>query len=283
MIEDIINSQNSYDKEAYKQKKKEQLEFAYKTIDESVNKIKTDSSFFMQYLDVQSKFDVYTSRNALLIASQLPNAMQLKDYKSWKELNASFKVKYPKRIIILEPGKQYTTKDGKTVSNINAKEVIDISETNQKINTKSIDKKIILQALLHECPVEIKAKDSLESGKVCEWNTDDKVIYVAKSDDYDLIISSIANELVKISLYDDIQEFDEDKSKCIGYMLCKKYGIDVSLNGVENMIDRFKNMETKDVLNELTSMKEVYSDINSRVGQYIDDKRKEVKNKEQER
>ena len=95
MIEDIINSQNSYDKEAYKQKKKEQLEFAYKTIDESVNKIKTDSSFFMQYLDVQSKFDVYTSRNALLIASQLPNAMQLKDYKSWKELNASFKVKYP--------------------------------------------------------------------------------------------------------------------------------------------------------------------------------------------
>ena len=33
----------------------------------------------------------------------------------------------------------------------------------------------------------------------------------------------------------------------------------------------------------LTSMKEVYSDINSRVGQYIDDKRKEVKNKEQER
>lgn len=283
MIEDIINSQSNYDKEAYKQKKKEQLESAYRTIDESVNKIKTDSSFFKEYLDVQSKFDVYSSRNALLIASQLPNAIQLKDYKSWKEENALFKTKYPKRIIILEPSKQYITKDGKRISNINAKEVIDISETNQKVNTKSIDKKIILQALLHECPVEIKAKDSLESGKVCEWNTDDKVIYVAKSDDYDLTISSIANELVKINLYEDTQEFDEDKSKCIGYMLCKKYGIDVSLNNAENMINRFKDMESKDVLNELTSMKEIYSDINSRVSQYIDDKKREVKNKEQER
>lgn len=283
MIEDIINSQSNYDKEAYKQKKKEQLESAYRTIDKSVNKIKTDSSFFKEYLDVQSKFDVYSSRNALLIASQLPNAIQLKDYKSWKEENALFKTKYPKRIIILEPSKQYITKDGKRISNINAKEVIDISETNQKVNTKSIDKKIILQALLHECPVEIKAKDSLESGKVCEWNTDDKVIYVAKSDDYDLTISSIANELVKINLYEDTQEFDEDKSKCIGYMLCKKYGIDVSLNNAENMINRFKDMESKDVLNELTSMKEIYSDINSRVSQYIDDKKREVKNKEQER
>lgn len=283
MIEDIINSQSNYDKEAYKQKKKEQLESAYRTIDESVNKIKTDSSFFKEYLDVQSKFDVYSSRNALLIASQLPNAIQLKDYKSWKEENALFKTKYPKRIIILEPSKQYITKDGKRISNINAKEVIDISETNQKVNTKSIDKKIILQALLHECPVEIKAKDSLESGKVCEWNTDDKVIYVAKSDDYDLTISSIANELVKINLYEDTQEFDEDKSKCIGYMLCKKYGIDVSLNNAENMINRFKDMESKDVLNELTSMKEIYSDINSRVSQYIDDKKREVKNREQER
>ncbi|MGN1341704.1 MAG: hypothetical protein ACI4VL_00550 [Bacilli bacterium] len=283
MIEDIINSQSNYDKEAYKQKKKEQLESAYRTIDESVNKIKTDSSFFKEYLDVQSKFDVYSSRNALLIASQLPNAIQLKDYKSWKEENALFKTKYPKRIIILEPSKQYITKDGKRISNINAKEVIDISETNQKVNTKSIDKKIILQALLHECPVEIKAKDSLESGKVCEWNTDDKVIYVAKSDDYDLTIGSIANELVKINLYEDTQEFDEDKSKCIGYMLCKKYGIDVSLNNAENMINRFKDMESKDVLNELTSMKEIYSDINSRVSQYIDDKKREVKNREQER
>lgn len=283
MIEDIINSQSNYDKEAYKQKKKEQLESAYRTIDESVNKIKTDSSFFKEYLDVQSKFDVYSSRNALLIASQLPNAIQLKDYKSWKEENALFKTKYPKRIIILEPSKQYITKDGKRISNINAKEVIDISETNQKVNTKSIDKKIILQSLLHECPVEIKAKDSLESGKVCEWNTDDKVIYVAKSDDYDLTISSIANELVKINLYEDTQEFDEDKSKCIGYMLCKKYGIDVSLNNAENMINRFKDMESKDVLNELTSMKEIYSDINSRVSQYIDDKKREVKNREQER
>ena len=73
MIDEIIekaNSNNSYDKESYKKRKREQLDNAYKMIDEALEELKTNQSFFNEYLKVQSKFDMYSPRNALLIAKQ---------------------------------------------------------------------------------------------------------------------------------------------------------------------------------------------------------------------
>lgn len=42
-------------------------------------------------------------------------------------------------------------------------------------------------------------------------------------------------------------------------------------------------MENQDVANELTSMKEVVTDMNMRMGQYFDRPKNNEKNKEQER
>ena len=84
MIDEIVNntiSKDGYDKESFKQRKREQLQNAYKMIDEGLDKIKSNPSFFKEYLDVQSRFDMYTPRNAILIATQQPNAMQLKTKK----------------------------------------------------------------------------------------------------------------------------------------------------------------------------------------------------------
>ena len=132
MIEDIINNANSsvgYDKDAYIKKKREQLDQAYKTIDEAVEELKNSPEFFNQYLNIQSRFDMYTPRNALLIAKQLPTAMQLKERKDWVEAKITFKERYPKKIIIIEPRESYVNKDGKTITPYNAKEVIDIQKT----------------------------------------------------------------------------------------------------------------------------------------------------------
>lgn len=286
MLDEIITkatTNDGYDKEAYKQRKKEQKENAYKMIDEALDELKSNPSFFKQYLDVQARFDMYTPRNALLITKQLPTAMQLKTKNDWREAKVTFKQPKQNTITIIEPGETYTTKDGRTVTPINAKDVIDISETNSKPYTKSFDKKFVLQSILHECPITIKAVDSLESGKICEWNKDDEAIYVCRSDDYDSVIKSVATEIAKISLYENTNEIDNDKADCIGYMICRKYGIDTPVESINNLCSKYANMENQDIANDLTSMKEVTLDINSRMGQYLDDKRKDVKNKEQER
>lgn len=289
MIDDLINEskeQSGYDKEAYKKYKREQLDNAYKMIDESVEELKTNPSFFMDYLNIQSKFDMYTPRNAMLVAKQLPTAMQLKEKKDWIEAKISFKDRFPKKIIILEPRESYTNKDGKTVTPYNAKELIDVSETNTKPNTRSYDKKLVLQGLLsylNQCSINIKAVDTLDNGKMCEWNKDDNAIYICRSEDYDLVIKTLATESAKINLFENTNEIDNDKAECIGYMISKKYGIDCKVEDFDRIASKFSTMEKQDIFNDLTTIKEIAQDINSSMGQYLDEKRKDIKNKDQVR
>lgn len=285
MLDDVINNanSNSYNKEEWKKKKQEQLQNAYNMIEEATEELKNDSSFFKSYLDVQSRFDKYTVRNALLLTKQLPNATQLKDYNGWKEAKVNFKTRYPKRVVILEPGEAYTNKEGKKVTPIYSKEVIDISETNLKPNSRTYDKKLILQSLLHNAPADIKAVDSLEDGKMCNWDKDNNVIYVCRSEDYNLVISSVAKELANINLYENTNNYDQVQAECISYMICKKYGIDTELENIDKLSLRFSNMESKDIKDELSNMKNVFEDINNNIGQYLDEKLKDNKKKDMER
>ena len=285
MLDDVINNanSNSYNKEEWKKKKQEQLQNAYNMIEEATEELKNNSSFFKSYLDVQSRFDKYTVRNALLLTKQLPNATQLKDYNGWKEAKVIFKTRYPKRVVILEPGEAYTNKEGKKVTPIYSKEVIDISETNLKPNSRTYDKKLILQSLLHNAPADIKAVDSLEDGKMCNWDKDNNVIYVCRSEDYNLVISSVAKELANINLYENTNNYDQVQAECISYMICKKYGIDTELENIDKLSLRFSNMESKDIKDELSNMKNVFEDINNNIGQYLDEKLKDSKKKDMER
>ena len=285
MLDDVINNanSNSYNKEEWKKKKQEQLQNAYNMIEEATEELKNDSSFFKSYLDVQSRFDKYTVRNALLLTKQLPNATQLKDYNGWKEAKVNFKTRYPKRVVILEPGEAYTNKEGKKVTPIYSKEVIDISETNLKPNSRTYDKKLILQSLLHNAPADIKAVDSLEDGKMCNWDKDNNVIYVCRSEDYNLVISSVAKELANINLYENTNNYDQVQAECISYMICKKYGIDMELENIDKLSLRFSNMESKDIKDELSNMKNVFEDLNNNIGQYLDEKLKDTKKRDMER
>lgn len=289
MIDDLISKskeESGYDKEAYKKYKREQLDNVYKMIDESVEELKSNSSFFMDYLNIQSKFDMYTPRNAMLVAKQLPTAMQLKEKKDWVESKITFKEKYPKKILILEPRESYINKEGKKITPYNAKELIDVSETNTKPNTKSYDKKLVLQGLLsylNQNSINIKAVDSLDSGKMCEWNKDDNAIYICRSEDYDLVIKTLATESAKINLFENTNEIDNAKAECIGYMVSKKYGIDCKVEDFDKIVSKFSNMEKQDIFNDLATMKEITLDINNSMGQYLDEKRKDTKSKEQVR
>lgn len=285
MIDEIINNtqSNSYDKEAYRQKKKEQLEIAYGTIKDGINELKTNPSFFKDYLNIQSRFDMYTPRNAILVAKQLPTATQLKEWSKWRDSNVTFKERYPKKILLLDPREPYRNKNGDLIKSYTAKEVIDVSETNVKPTNRSYDRKYILQALLHDCPVDIKAVDELSSGKISEWNAEDNAIYVCRGKDVDLTIKSVVEEIAKINLYENNEIIDADKVECISYMVCSRYGIKVELNNMEKFTSKYSNMEAEDIVADLYSMKNIVLDINTKMMQYISDKKKNLENKEQGR
>ncbi len=72
------------------------------------------------------------------------------------------------------------------------------------------------------------------------------------------------------------------KSKSIAYMLGKKYGINVSDIRI-NIPDEFKNMNSIQVRNELSSIRNAMETINNRMNSYFESISKKHKNKEFER
>ena len=109
-----------FNKEEWAAQKKAQREEAYALVDATCSEMMTDGRAFQQYLDVQGRFDRYSVNNAILVAAQMPEATQLKDYGSWKQSRV-YVDKDADKITILEPGKEYKRDDGSKAVGYNAK------------------------------------------------------------------------------------------------------------------------------------------------------------------
>lgn len=290
-IDEIMSSVNNntnnqpFNKNAWIEQKQKERSEVYKLIDSTAEEIKTDLSKYLTYLDVQGRFDKYSVGNGLLITSQMPNATQLKDFNDWKEQGAFIK-KAENGIRILEPGDSYTKRDGTTATSYNVKKLFDISQTSMqgKQRKNSYDEKMILTALLKDCPINIKAVDEIEnSTNSALWNKDESVIYVKRGEDTSKIFKEISTELVKASLEETGNpELDNFKAKSTSYMICKKYGIDVSDIDI-TIPNSFKEMTSSEVRNELSSMRNQLEDINTRMSSYFESTMKKEKNKDMER
>lgn len=293
-FEDIMANANNnsttqnkqFDKSAWIEKKQQERQEVYDLMDKTANEVKVDVDKYKQYLDVQGRFDKYSVGNALVISITMPNATQLKEFDDWKEVGAFIK-KGANGIKILEPGDSYTRADGSSGISYNVKKMFDISQTtyNQKTRTINYDDKVKLTALLKDCPVDIKAVDDIpNSSNVVEWNKEDNALYVKRGGETTEIFKQLAKELTRVSL-EETGNTELDNFKCIStsYMICKKYGIDVSDVNINNIPEKFKNMSASEVRNELTSMRSAMEDINTRMSAYFETISKAQKNKEHER
>lgn len=275
-----------FDKSAWIEKKQQERQEVYDLMDKTADEVKTDINKYKQYLDVQGRFDKYSVGNALVISASLPNATQLKEFDDWKEIGAFIK-KGENGIKILEPGDPYTRADGSSGISYNVKKMFDISQTtsNQKTKTISYDDRVKLTALLKDCPVDIKAVDEIpNSNNVVEWNKEDNALYVRRGGETTEIFKQLAKELTRVGL-EETGNSELDNFKCVStsYMLCKKYGIDVSNISINSIPEVFKNMSASEVRNELTSMRSAMEDINTRMSAYFETLSKVQKNKEHER
>lgn len=281
-----VANKKPFDKNAWIERKQQERQEVYDLIDKTADEVKSDLGKYKEYLDVQGRFDKYSVGNALVITSKMPTATQLKDFNDWKEAGASIK-KSQNGIGILEPGDTYTRADGTMATSYNVKKMFDISQTtlNQKPRTNNYDDKLKLTALLKDCPVDIKAVDEIpNSNNVAEWNKEDNALYVKRGGETPTIFKELARELARVSLEETgNSELDNFKCNSTAYMLCKKYGIDVSDINISSIPEAFKNMTTSEVRNELSSMRSTMEDMNTRMGIYFESVAKTQKNKEHER
>lgn len=244
------------------------------------------------YLDVYSRFDRYSARNALLIMAKKPGATRIGDYRFWERQGVEvLKTERRNPIIILEPGKSYQREDGSIGQNFYAKEVYDISQTTargQEPPQVSYDQRLLLKALISNSPIPIRAVETLPDEKRgAMFSPEQNVILVRKGMDAPDIFRCVSLELAHAQIARANENYSREtegyKGYCVSYMLCKKYGIDTGCYNVDRLTEVFKGKDPKEEIPaDLSDMENAMGSINSRIARALGAAR-ENQHKEQER
>lgn len=258
-------------------------------IDSTAEEISENPDKLKAFLDVQARMDRYSSANALLIYSQLPEATRLKDFTGWGEDNVRVK-KGAKSISILEPV-EYTKNDGSTGISYNVKKMFDVSQTNgkrQPAPTLNRDPQELVAVMIDTSPVEVEIVDEMPQPNMgAFYKNEDQTLYVKRGfGDGVLLCQNIAQELAfaQLSIQSDSYNRREMgfKAVCVGYMVCKKLGIDTKSFAVNRMPSDWKDMDAKAVRSELSQMRSALGEIHSRVSDELY-RQQQARSKDRER
>ena len=295
-FDDIFSGQNGnsrwsdqpFDKEAWASKKQEERKELYALADSTAAEISGDGEKYQKYLDVQSRFSRYTPTNALLILAQMPEATQLKDFNGWKEAGASAQRK-PKSVKILEPGKEYDREDGTRGTSFEVKRVYDASQTRGRVRSApavKLDDRVLLKALIHRTPVPIQTVDSLPNNMGALYDHNQQVIFVCRGMGAEDIFRSVSKELAHAEIAGMSENYNRNdaafKAYSASYLLCKRYGVDVSDYNFSRLPTSFRESNPQQVRETLTEIRDTANQISTRMYRALEQNRA-PKAKEQER
>ncbi|MEK4508908.1 hypothetical protein [Paenibacillus sp. FSL K6-2524] len=259
-----------FDKEAWAQKKQELRHWTYETIDATTAAIAQNGEQFQHYLDVQSRFDLYSVANALLILTQRPDATRIADFDSWKEQGVYIRRKET-GFYILEPGEEYKREDGSTGISYNPKKMFDAAQTTaQKKEPPAYpDDRTRIKALMDRSPVPITIGDALPAEVHALYQPDTRSIVVRRGLGAGDIFRALAQELVHAEIDRGHNNYSRSEynfqAYCAAYMLCKKFGVETASFRFGRVSERLKDMEPQQIRAELTLMKDAAHDISRRM------------------
>ena len=274
-----------FDKEQWAAQKQAQRKEAYELIDNTCSEMMISGDSFRQYLDVQGRFDRYSVNNAILVSAQMPEATQLKEKAAWKQSRV-YVNKDAKKVVILEPSKEYTRDDGSKAVGYNAKEVYDISETSAKDRQEAQEKKSmreLVSALIDASPVPFVPVADLEMPAY--YDSEQQSIFIRTGLNEEQLFVSMAKE-VSAAVFDfkhnESREASEFKSYCVAYMISSRYGVDTRGFNFSRLPKELAETDTQAFKGELGSMRDVLGEIQSEMYKSLE-KNKPAKSKEQER
>ena len=265
-----------YSKDDWIKKRNENRALAYEMLETATEELNNPDTV-MAYLDIQSKFDRYSVSNALLVAYQNPEATRLCDSKTWQK-NHVFINKGETGIIILEPGKEYTREDGKTVTPYNAKKVFDISQTNarpRQNRAKTPDARVVVKAMITTSPVPVKISNELPEGINAHYQPEAKMIFIRQGLEGGDIVRALSKEIAfaRLDNGDFNRENLEFKAQAISYIATSRAGFEPE--PITSLSDKFSNLEAKEKRAELSQARDHANTIANIVRKALEPKNKE--------
>ena len=302
--------------EEYAAKKKAEKDAVYQMIDDTAAEIVSDPDKFRAYLDTQARMDRYSVANALLIYKQQPQATQLKDFRDWQEDGVKVN-KGAKSLSILEPV-EYAKNDGSTGIAYNVKKVFDVAQTSGKkpaAPTLDRDPRKLVAIMLDTAPIDVTTVEELPSPNMgAFYKNEDQTLYIKRDiGDSVALCQCVAQELGHAQLamnceaysrrdmgfsavcvgYMLCRKFGVDvknfairdmgfSAVCVGYMLCRKFGVDVKNFAIDRIPEELAGKSPKEIRAELSKTRSAMSEIGSRVSEEIY-RRRADRSKDQER
>lgn len=275
--------------EEWIEKKQAEKDAVYTMIDETAAEVVSDPAKFQSFLDTQSRMDRYSAANALLVYKQRPDATQLKSFSDWGEENIRVN-KGEKSFSILEPV-EYTKQDGTPGIAYNVKKVFDVAQTNgkrQPAPSVNRDPRQLVAVMLDTAPVAIESVAELPYPDMGAFYNNDKQTLFVKRDigDSVALCQCVAQELGHAQLAINSEAYSRKDSGfqavCVGYMLCKKFGVDTKNYAIDRIPDELAGAEPKDIRAELSKTRTAMSEIYGRVSDELYRQRQE-RSKDMER
>lgn len=265
-----------YSKEDWIKQKNENRALAYEMLETASVELNNPDSV-MAYLDVQSRFDRYSVSNALLVAYQNPEATRLCDSRTWQK-NHVFINKGETGIIILEPGKEYTREDGRTVTPYNAKKVFDISQTNAKPRpqrTKTPDARVVVKAMIKTSPVPVEISNQLPEEVKAIYQPEAKKIFIRQGLDGDEIVRLLSKEIAFARL--DKGGFNRDNlefsAQAISYIVTSRAGFEPA--PITRVSEQFLSLSAKEKRAEFSQIRDHANTISNTINKALEAKNKE--------
>lgn len=190
------NSQ-SFDKEAWAERKQAERVRLYETIDETADKTLSHPGALSDYLTMQSKLGRTSVANTLLVMAQKPDTSYINSFDDWHQRGRSVK-QNEKALLVLEANGEYERDDGTMGTSFDVKRVFDISQTHgQPLRKRTqVPVRSRLKALVTDTPVPVKVSDAVSQDIGALYSDKDKAVYAARNMDGETLFAVIACELV---------------------------------------------------------------------------------------
>lgn len=285
--DDLLNVSAQRDEEtaAWVANQKENRELCYDMLDRTAVEVAESGAALQKFLDVQSRFDRYTSNNALLIMTQRPDATRLGDKGYWYDQRVYIKRRERRNpVLILEPGKQYTRDDESQGQYYNAKEMYDISQTTASREARPpliFDERKLMRALTYfRRYADIEAVDPadmpVQNMGAC-FIPEEHKIYACRGLSMGDMFRSLASEVCHAELSQGKADYDRADNAmtayCSAYLLCKKYGIDTQDFTFDYGPEVFRDMEPKQVRRELSKIQTTAEQVSDRMSRVLEPER----------
>ena len=274
-----------FDMEEYKNRKRLEREEAFGLIEDTAGMMQNNGEMFQTYLDVQARFDRFSVSNALLITAQIPEARgPFKSFDDWKK-EGIYINKGESGIYIMEPGKEYTRRDGSTGVNYNVKRMFDVSQTRSRTPIEPAitrDERLLLKSLITDAPCKIAISDQMSDRVNAVYKADEKTIYVRPGMDGPSIFKALSQELAHAHM-DRKGSYRRSESMapayCVSYLLCKRYGIPADTYRFSPMAEQYSKMSPKEFRAELSRIRNVAGEISRDMNRILEAQERGQKNR----